>query len=144
MWVAVWRALAQKRGGSEAWIRRVRRTSFVVRSIRSALPFCGEVYGQDMHSCTPRERKKEREVWLSNSRAVVTLDGLNDEAELSGHPGEEVEEGGERLRLGTLGKSPRVVREVVNHHEIVLVTRHAGYRSGPQITVNQIKHMRRM
>jgi len=67
---------------------------------------------------------------------VVTLDSLNGEAELSGHPGEEVEEGGERLRLGAQGKSPRVVREVVNHHEIVLVTRHAGYRSGPQITVN--------
>src|SRR6185312_81170 len=64
-------------------------------------------------------------------------------AELSGHPGEEVEEGGERLRLGAQGKNPRVAREV-NHHEIVLVTRHAGCRSGPQITVNQIKHMRCM
>ena len=30
---------------------------------------------------------------------VVTLDGLNGEAELSGHPGKEVEEGGEGLRL---------------------------------------------
>ena len=29
---------------------------------------------------------------------VVTLDGLNGEAELSGHPGKEVEEGGECLR----------------------------------------------
>ena len=31
---------------------------------------------------------------------VVTLDGLNGEAELSGHPGKEVEKGGEGLRLG--------------------------------------------
>ena len=31
---------------------------------------------------------------------VVTLDGLNGEAELSGHPGKEVEEGGKSLRLG--------------------------------------------
>ena len=36
---------------------------------------------------------------------VVTLDGLNGEAELSGYPGKEVEEGGEGLRLGAQGKS---------------------------------------
>ena len=36
---------------------------------------------------------------------VVTLNGLNGEAELSGHPGEEVAEGGESLRLGTQRKS---------------------------------------
>jgi len=40
---------------------------------------------------------------------VVTLDGLNGEAELSGHPGKEVEEGGEGLRLGAQRKRPRVV-----------------------------------
>ena len=39
---------------------------------------------------------------------VVTLDGLNGEAELSGHPGKEVE-GGEGLRLCAQRKSPRVV-----------------------------------
>ena len=41
-------ASAQKRGIREAWIRRVRTTSFVVRIIRSALPFCGEVHGVDV------------------------------------------------------------------------------------------------
>ena len=41
---------------------------------------------------------------------VVTLDGLNGEAELSGYPGKEVEEGGEGLRLGAQRKSPRVMR----------------------------------
>jgi len=40
---------------------------------------------------------------------VVTLDGLNGEAKLSGHPGKEVEEGEEGLRLGAQRKSPRVV-----------------------------------
>ena len=40
---------------------------------------------------------------------VVTLDGLNGEAELSGHPGKEVKEGGEGLRLSAQRKSPRVV-----------------------------------
>jgi hypothetical protein len=33
--------------------------------------------------------------------AVVTLDGLDGEAELSGHPGKEVKEGGEGVGLGT-------------------------------------------
>ena len=42
-------------------------------------------------------------------RLVVTQDGLNGEAELSGHPGKEVEEGGKGLRLGAQRKSPRVV-----------------------------------
>jgi hypothetical protein len=44
-------------------------TSLVVRIMRSALPFCGEVYGQDIRSWTPRVRK-EREVELSNSRPL--------------------------------------------------------------------------
>ena len=37
---------------------------------------------------------------------VVTLDGLDGEAELSGDPGKEVEEGGKRVRLRTQRKSP--------------------------------------
>ena len=40
---------------------------------------------------------------------VVTLDGLNGEAELSGHPDKEVEGSGEGLRLGAQRESPRVV-----------------------------------
>jgi hypothetical protein len=49
----VLRYSAHKHGGREAWIGRVRMTSFVVRIMRSALPFWGEVYGQDMRSWTP-------------------------------------------------------------------------------------------
>src|SRR6185436_7067151 len=75
---------------------------------------------------------------------IVTLDGLNGEAELSGHPGKEVLEGGEGLRLGAQRKRPRVVREVIDHHQIVLITRKAKYRRGPQVTVNKVKCMRRM
>ena len=37
--------------------------------------------------------------------SVVTLDGLNGEAELSGHPGLNGEEGGEGLRLSAQRKS---------------------------------------
>jgi hypothetical protein len=75
---------------------------------------------------------------------VVTLDGLNCEAELSGHPGKEVEEGGEGLRLGAQRKSPRVIRKIINNDQIVFITRHAEYRRCPQVTVNQIKSMRNM
>ena len=52
-----------------------------------------------------------------------------------------MEEGGEGLRLGAQRKRPRVVREVINHHQIVLITRKAKYRRGP---VNKVKCMRRM
>ena len=75
---------------------------------------------------------------------VVTLDGLNGEAELSGHPGKEVDEGGEGLRLGAQRESPRVMREIINHHQIVFITRNAEYRRCPQVTVNKIKGMRSM
>ena len=41
--------------------------------------------------------------------AIVTLQGT-DQAELGGDPGEEVCEGGERVRLQTKGKSPKKVK----------------------------------
>jgi hypothetical protein len=72
---------------------------------------------------------------------VVTLDSLG-KAELSGHPGKEVQDGGKRLRLGAQRKSPRVMREIINHHEIEFTTKNAEYRRCPQITVNKIKGMR--
>jgi hypothetical protein len=31
----------------EVWITSMRMVLLIVQSIRSALPFCGEVYGQD-------------------------------------------------------------------------------------------------
>ena len=79
---------------------------------------------------TSREKERSRGVVIELT-PVVTLDGLDGESELSGHPGKEVEEGGERLRLGAQRKSPRVVREIINHHKIILVTRNARYRGCP-------------
>ena len=66
---------------------------------------------------------------------VVTLDGLNGEAELSGHLGKEVEEGGEGLRLGAQRESPRVMRKIINNDQIIFIARHQ-YRRCPQVTVN--------
>ena len=72
------------------------------------------------------------------------MDGVNGDAELSGHPGKKVEEGGKGLRLGAQRKSPRVMREIINHHQIVFITRNARYMRSPQVTVNKIKDMRRI
>jgi hypothetical protein len=49
---------------------------------------------------TSGEKERARGVVIELT-TVVTLDGLNGEAELSGHPGKEVKEGGESVRLGT-------------------------------------------
>ena len=75
--------------------------------------------------------------------SLVLLYGLNGEAELSGHLGKEVEEGGKGLRLGAQRKSPRVMRKIINNHQIIFITRHVEYKRCPQITVNKIKGMRR-
>jgi hypothetical protein len=53
---------------------------------------------------------------------VVALDGLNGKAELSGHPGKEVKEGGEGVRLGTQRECPGVVREIINYQPEMLST----------------------
>jgi hypothetical protein len=53
---------------------------------------------------------------------VVALDGLNGEAELSGHPCKEVKKGGEGVRLSMQREGPGVVREIINDHQIILIT----------------------
>jgi hypothetical protein len=62
---------------------------------------------------------------------IVTLDGLDGKAELSRHPGEKVEKSGKSIRLGTQGKSPRIMRELIDHHKIVFVARNADDRRSP-------------
>jgi hypothetical protein len=62
---------------------------------------------------------------------IVTLDGLDGETELCGHPSEEVKERGKNIRLRTQGKSPRIMRKIIDHHKIVLITRSTDDRRGP-------------
>ena len=62
---------------------------------------------------------------------IVTLDDLDGEAELSRHSGEKVEKCGERIRLRTQGKRPRIMREIINHHKIVFIARNADDRRCP-------------
>jgi hypothetical protein len=65
---------------------------------------------------TPREKEGVRDVIIKLA-PVVTLNGLDGEAELSGHQGKEVEEGGEGLRLGMKRKSPRVVGKIIAYSQ---------------------------
>jgi hypothetical protein len=56
--------------GREAWISKVRMTLLMERMIRSALPFCGDVYEHDIRSCVPFGMRK---IWveeLLNSRPL--------------------------------------------------------------------------
>jgi hypothetical protein len=51
-----------------------------------------------------------------------------------------VAESGERLGLGTQGKSSGIMGEIIDHHQVVLVARHADNRRSPQVAMNKIKH----
>ena len=134
--------------GLEAWGQRgldQKGAHDVVR--RANYPLSLAVLGRGIQTRhtqlnTPREEERTGDVVIE-LMPIVTLDGLNGEAELSRHPDKEVE-GGKSLRLGAQRKSPRVMREIINHHQIVLITRNAGYRRCPQVTVNKIKGMRSM
>jgi hypothetical protein len=55
-----------------------------------------------------------------------------------------VKKGGEGVRLGTQREGPRVVREVINDNQIILITKNADYRRSPHITVDKIKSMRNL
>jgi hypothetical protein len=55
-----------------------------------------------------------------------------------------VKKGEEGVRLGTQREGPGVVREIINDHQIILITRNAEYRRIPHITVDKIKSMRSM
>jgi len=75
---------------------------------------------------------------------IVTLHDLDGEAELGGHPCKEVAKSSECIGLGTQGKSPGVMGEVINHHQVVLVARHTKYRRCPQVAMDKIKDASRM
>jgi hypothetical protein len=42
-----------------------------------------------------------------------------------------VEEGGKSLGVDTQRKTPRVVREIIDHHQIILIARKARNRGSP-------------
>jgi len=120
-------------------------THDVVRGANHPLSLA--VLGRDIrtrHTQLNTLREKERTGGVIELTPIVTLDDFNGEAELSRHPGKEVQECGKSLRLGAQRKSLRVMRDIINHYQIVFIIRNAGYRGCPQITVNKIKGICRM
>ena len=59
--------------------------------------------------------------------AIITLEGTDRATELGGDPGEEVSEGGERVRLLPKGKSPKKVRKIIQNHQVVFASRKTEY-----------------
>jgi hypothetical protein len=55
--------------------------------------------------------------------------------------GEEVSEGGERVRLQPKGKSPKKVRKIIQNHQVVFICKKTEYRGSPEITMNYIKSL---
>jgi hypothetical protein len=60
---------------------------------------------------------------------------------LIGYPSKEVAKSGERLGLGTQRKSLGIMEEIIDHHQVVLIARHAKNKRSPQVAVNKIKYM---
>jgi hypothetical protein len=65
---------------------------------------------------------------------IVTLDDLDGETELCEHPSEEkyqTSHARKSIRLRTQGKSPRIMRKIIDHHKIVLIARNTDNRRCP-------------
>ena len=108
----MWRLSAQKRGGRGL---DQKGAHDVVRRANHPLSLAvlrRGIWTRHTQLNTPREEERTGG-GVVELTPVVTLDGLNGEAELIGHPDKEVEEGGEDLRLGAQRESPRV--SVRNH-----------------------------
>jgi hypothetical protein len=73
--------------------------------------------------------------------AIVTLQGTDRATKLGGYPDEEVCEGGERVGLQPKRKSPNKMVKIIQHHQIVFITRKTEYRGGLEITMNQVKSL---
>jgi hypothetical protein len=77
-----------------------------------------------------------------NLASIITLDAPDGAAKLRGHKGKEVREGGEGVRLLAQRKSPRVVGEVIENDQVILVTRDTRNKGGPKVTVYEVKGLK--
>jgi hypothetical protein len=71
--------------------------------------------------------------------AFVTLQCTDRAPKLGGDLGEEVSEGGKRVRLQPKGESPNKMGVVIQNDQVVFVAREAKDRRRPEITVDKIK-----
>ena len=124
----MWRLSAQKRGGERSLDQKGAHD--VVRRANHPLSLAVLRRGiLTRHTQLNTPREEEGTGGVIELTPVVTLNSLNGEAELSGHPGKEVEEGRESLRLGARRESPRVMRKIINNDQVIFISRHAEYRS---------------
>jgi hypothetical protein len=87
--------------------------SVVVRMMRSARPFLGRgVRAWETQLNAVGEKERARGV-VFELMAIITLKCTIWATELGGDPGEEVGEGGERVRLQPKRKSPKKVRKII-------------------------------
>jgi hypothetical protein len=70
---------------------------------------------------------------------VVALISLNSATELSRHPSKEVRDSRESIGFQAQGKSPGVMREIIDNNQAVLISRNTDHRRGPQVIVNESK-----
>ena len=97
-----------------AWNSNERAVLLMVRMIRSALPFWdGRSVGARHAEMDAMSEEKHAHAEVVELAAVVALDGLDDDAELSTDMGEEVLQSGESVRLLAQRKSPQIMRAVI-------------------------------
>jgi hypothetical protein len=70
---------------------------------------------------------------------IITLESTDWATKPGKDPGEDVGEGGERVRLQPKRESPQEMRQVILNDEVVFVTREADDRRSPEITMDKIK-----
>jgi len=78
------------------------------------------------------ERAGRRVVELTT---VVALDGLHGGVKLCTHVGKEIRDSDKSVRLKAKRECPSIMRKIINNHEIIFVTGHAGDRGGPKVTM---------
>ena len=73
----------------------------------------------ELNAMGEKERMRGGIVELTS---VVTLNGLNGTTKLSRHPGEEVRERLESIGFQAQGKSPGVMGEIIDNHQVVFIS----------------------
>ena len=105
----------------------------VVRGAKHALSLAvlsGSVRARHAQLNTVRKEEEARRRVIELP-PVVALDSLDGAPKLSRNPSEEMRNRGKSRRLGAQGKSPGVMRKIINHHKVILITRNTENRRGP-------------
>lgn len=133
------KASAQKVAGMPVWMSRLLTQSFSMGRMRSALLFLGRNVraGRAKSDATGSEMAAQSVV--IKLLAIVRLKSNKRELKLSAHICMKLKNVMKSIRLGTQWKCPNIVCAIINQNEIVLITRKASHRRGPNISMNKLK-----